>query len=68
MKNLIQIKKFQLSVRYNVFGFVLQKLGMYVKSPMGAWHTVEVIEPSVIFEAKDGAYIPLTIEDVWSYE
>ena len=22
----------------------------------GAWHTVEVIEPSVIFEAKDGAY------------
>lgn len=23
---------------------------------MGAWHTVEVIEPSVIFEAKDGAY------------
>lgn len=20
------------------------------------WHTVEVIEPSVIFEAKDGAY------------
>lgn len=25
--------------------------------PKGAWHTVEVIEPSVIFEAKDGAYI-----------
>lgn len=23
----------------------------------GAWHTVEVIEPSVIFEAKDGAYV-----------
>lgn len=22
----------------------------------GAWHTVDVIEPSVIFEAKDGAY------------
>ena len=22
--------------------------------PKGAWHTVEVIEPSVIFEAKDG--------------
>ena len=36
--------------------------------PMGAWHTVEVIEPSVLFEAKDGAYAPLTIEDVWSYE
>ncbi len=24
--------------------------------PQGAWHTVEVIEPSVIFEAKDGRY------------
>ena len=24
--------------------------------PKGAWHTVEVIEPSVIFEAKDVAY------------
>lgn len=24
--------------------------------PKGAWHTVEVIESSVIFEAKDGAY------------
>lgn len=24
--------------------------------PKGAWHTVEVIEPSVIFEAKDGVY------------
>lgn len=24
--------------------------------PKGAWHTVEVMEPSVIFEAKDGAY------------
>lgn len=25
--------------------------------PKGAWHTVEMIEPSVIFEAKDGAYV-----------
>ena len=31
--------------------------GMYgCQVPKGAWHTVEVIEPSVIFEAKDGAY------------
>ena len=29
--------------------------------PKGAWHTVEVIEPSVIFEAKDGAYKPRPI-------
>lgn len=24
--------------------------------PKGVWHTIEVIEPSVIFEAKDGPY------------
>ena len=24
--------------------------------PAGAWHTVEVLEPSVLFEAKDGKY------------
>lgn len=29
-----------------------------IQIPVGAWHTVEVKEPSVIFEAKDGAYVP----------
>ena len=24
--------------------------------PQGAWHTVEILEPSVIYEAKDGKY------------
>ena len=24
--------------------------------PAGTWHTVEVLEPSVIYEAKDGKY------------
>lgn len=24
--------------------------------PAGAWHNIEVLEPSIIFEAKDGAY------------
>lgn len=24
--------------------------------PVGAWHTVEVLEPSVIYEAKDGRF------------
>lgn len=28
--------------------------GMQVSA--GAWHSIEVLEPSVIFEAKDGAY------------
>ncbi|MBQ8240271.1 MAG: WbuC family cupin fold metalloprotein [Bacteroides sp.] len=31
--------------------------GLYgVQVPAGAWHTIRVIEPSVIFEAKDGAF------------
>ena len=32
--------------------------------PAGQWHSLEVIEPSVIFEAKDGPYVPLSDEDV----
>ena len=27
-----------------------------VQIPLGAWHSVEVYEPSTIFEAKDGRY------------
>ena len=27
-----------------------------IQIPIGAWHTIQVLEPSVIFEAKDGAY------------
>ncbi len=36
--------------------------------PKGMWHTVIVTEPCVMFEAKDGAYAPLTSDDVWNYE
>lgn len=33
------------------------KEGRYgVQIPIGIWHSVEVYEPSTIFEAKDGAY------------
>lgn len=39
-------------------------LGNYgVQIPAGQWHSVEVIEPSVILESKDGAYAPLKPED-----
>ena len=32
-------------------------VGCYgMQIPAGAWHTIRVLEPSVIFEAKDGAY------------
>ena len=46
-------KRFKESARYmldpslGIFGCVV---------PAGAWHTVDVLEPSVIFEAKDGRY------------
>lgn len=33
--------------------------GIYgMQIPAGTWHSINVIEPSVIFEAKDGAYVP----------
>ena len=31
-----------------------QKYGIQI--PLGAWHSIEVYEPSTIFEAKDGAF------------
>lgn len=33
--------------------------------PKGAWHTVDVLEPSIIFEAKDGGY-GVDGSEVWS--
>ena len=36
--------------------------------PAGAWHTVEVLEPSVIFEAKDGKYGQDGSETLEDYE
>lgn len=41
------------------------KEGCYgAQIPQGEWHGIEVREPSVIMEAKDGAYQPLTSEDI----
>ena len=42
-----EISRQQLSPREGLYGMQI---------PAGVWHTVHVIEPSVIFEAKDGAY------------
>ncbi|MDE7125995.1 MAG: WbuC family cupin fold metalloprotein [Muribaculaceae bacterium] len=46
--------------------FMLDPLtGNYgVQIPKGQWHGVEVIEPSTIFEVKDGPYMPLQPEDM----
>ena len=39
--------------------------GIYaVHIPKGQWHTLEVLESSVIFEVKDGPYMPLDKDDV----
>ena len=38
------------------FILIQWKKFMPVRFQKGAWHTVEVYESSVIFEAKDGAY------------
>ena len=42
-----ETERFHLDPTLGNFGCVI---------PAGAWHTVEVIEPSGIFEAKDGKY------------
>ena len=40
-------------------------IGNYgVQIPAGQWHGIEVIEPSAIFEVKDGPYTPLQPEDM----
>lgn len=45
--NLVEIKRIMLDPSVGNYGCVV---------PAGAWHTVEVLEPSVIYEAKDGKY------------
>lgn len=58
-------------VFYNEMGGQIERhlldpiIGNYgVQIPKGQWHTVEVIEPSAIFEVKDGPYMSLEPEDM----
>lgn len=46
--------------------FVLDPLnGNYgIHIPKGVWHSIEVKEPTTIFEVKDGPYTPLTKENI----
>lgn len=32
--------------------------------PKGQWHTIHILEPSAIFEVKDGPYTPITPQDM----
>lgn len=48
-------KKFKEVARYHL----CPQEGCYgIQIPKGVWHTVEVLEPCVVFEAKDGQYVP----------
>ena len=58
-------KRFKESARY-MLDPSLGNFGCVV--PAGAWHTVEVLEPSVIFEAKDGKYGKDGSETLADYE
>jgi hypothetical protein len=51
--DVIRQKSFK-EVSRQILSPVEGKFGFQI--PAGAWHTINVIEPSVIFEAKDGAY------------
>lgn len=58
-------------VFYNDLGSQIERylldpsLGNYgVQIPKGQWHGIEVIQPSTIFEVKDGPYMPLQPEDI----
>lgn len=58
-------------VFYNDLGAQMERylldptIGNYgVNIPKGQWHGIEVIEPSAIFEVKDGPYIPIEPEDM----
>lgn len=44
----IETARFVLAPAEGIFG---------IQIPKGVWHSIHVVEPSVIFEAKDGAYI-----------
>lgn len=58
-------------VFYNEIGGQMKRylldpiIGNYgIQIPAGQWHGIEVIEPSAIFEVKDGPYTPLDPEDM----
>lgn len=42
-----EVARFRICPREKLYG---------IQIPLGAWHSIEVFEPSTIFEAKDGAY------------
>lgn len=50
-----EVARFRICPREGLSGIQVPKL---------AWHSIKVIEPSVLFEAKDGAYRPLNKDEI----
>ena len=44
----VECGRFRICPREGIYG---------IQIPQGAWHSIEVYEPSTIFEAKDGKYV-----------
>ena len=53
-----EVARFRVCPREKLYGIQVPKM---------AWHSIVVHEPSVIFEAKDGAYAPLGPEAGGNY-
>ena len=49
------IARFKLDPKNGVYGVII---------PKNTWHSLEVLEPSVIFEVKGGPYRPLIDKDI----
>lgn len=46
-RQFVEVARFRICPREQKYG---------IQIPLGVWHSIEVYEPSTIFEAKDGAY------------
>lgn len=59
-------------ILYDDFGNVIETIivggcNPVIQIEQGRWHTVEVLESgTIIFEAKDGAYMPISTDDILS--
>ena len=55
-------------IYYDPEGIEIERHTLYVgdglQIPVGQFHTIEVHEPSILLEVKDGKYEPVKIEDV----
>ena len=53
--NRFEIARHHLDPKQGLFGLQI---------PKGMWHTIEVFEPTIILETKNGTYHPLSPEDI----